>query len=86
MDSVFETKISNSHFTILMLEDLGIGYCHTHGMGYIGNNVTAKEILGVFHNDENGTTAQIFWSKLVTRPECVDVLTILSSKTKYFRK
>jgi len=32
------------------LEDLGFGYCHTNGMGYIGNNVTARLCVLDQHN------------------------------------
>ena len=65
-------------FVMIVVEDLGIGYCHNQGMGYIGDNVTAKDILGNILHDDNGTVVDIYWTKLVLRPECVDILTIES--------
>ena len=66
-------------------EDLGIGYCHSFGMGFIGSNVSTAAILGPFKRDENGTTTvAINWTKLVQRPECVDLLTITSGPNNFF--
>lgn len=60
-------------------EDLGIGYCHSFGMGFIGTNISTTAILGPFKRDGNGsTTVSINWTKLVQRPECVDNLVITS--------
>ena len=48
---------------MIVVEDLGIGYCHNQGMEYIGDNVTAKDILGNILHDDNGTIVDIFWTK-----------------------
>ena len=60
-------------------EDLGIGYCHSFGMGFRGTNISTTATLGPFKRDGNGsTTVSIDWTKLVQRPECVDILSITS--------
>ena len=59
-------------------DDLGIGYCHTHGMGYTGSNVTAAEVLGDLVTRGTVTRVKILWAALVSRPACVDTLTIRS--------
>ena len=73
------------------LEDLGIGYCHTEGVGW-NHNVTAQDILEddwvivdaaehIENNDSLVETAEymdvgVYWKHLVRRPECVDKITI----------
>ena len=76
------------------LEDLGIGYCHTEGVGW-SNNVTAEDILAddwvIVDTEYNNDTASlvdkedmdvgVYWPMLVTRPKCVDKITIIVGNT-----
>ena len=69
------------------LEDLGIGYCHTEGMGW-NENVKAEDILAddwviIEADDDNSTAVEkayldigVYWTVLVKRPKCVDNITI----------
>ena len=47
-------------------------------MGYTGSNVSAAEVLGNFETRGTVTRVKIFWAVLVSRPACVDTLTIRS--------
>ena len=67
----------------VLLEDLGTGYCHSHGLGWLGETVPPHHILGEpgelgeEGEESNGTTTiNIYWSRLVVRPACVDTLII----------
>jgi len=76
------------------LEDLGIGYCHSEGVGW-SNNVTAEDILAddwIIVDTENNNDTDIvmdkeymdvgvYWPRLVTRPKCVDKITITVGNT-----
>ena len=63
------------------IEDLGTGYCHSHGLGWLGDTVAPADILGeLMLESSNGsstnTTIAIYWPLLVLRPACVDTLII----------
>ena len=58
------------------LEDTGFGICHIKGMK--PTNIRAEDIVEFSNQSENNSqiSVQIFWSKLVENPLCVDVLTV----------
>eukprot|EP00092_Neocalanus_flemingeri_P030767 GFUD01033415.1.p1 GENE.GFUD01033415.1~~GFUD01033415.1.p1 ORF type:complete len:399 (+),score=105.35 GFUD01033415.1:57-1199(+) len=69
------------------VEDLGIGYCHTLGVGWNGNltvgDVVELEVDQVEANRSSQSVSSdpagkvsIYWTRLVQRPKCVDRLEI----------
>ena len=65
---------------VYLPEDLGTGYCHTHGLGWVGDKVSPDQIVGEVGETSNGASTNnsvnIYWSLLVLRPACVDTLII----------
>jgi len=68
------------------LEDTGIGYCHTQGMGW-NKELTAEQVVqfglqgsrdssGDLSSPNTEDFVDIFWSRLVQHPKCVDKLDI----------
>ena len=74
----------------MLSEDLGTGYCHSHGLGWMGETVAPDDIVGQLEEVEevggNGSTTStinIYWPRLVLRPACVDTL-IISTQGKTY--
>ena len=66
---------------VCIAEDLGTGYCHSHGLGWVGDSVLPDQIIGdvMEASNESSTTTNtiiIYWPLLVLRPACVDTLII----------
>ena len=65
---------------VCVVEDLGTGYCHTHGLGWLGDTVAPGDILGELmvepSNGSSTNTIAIYWPLLVLRPSCVYTLFI----------
>ena len=61
----------------MITEDLGTGHCHSEGVGWRGEEVEQRDLLGNITEGDNRTVSlDIYWSVLVLRPNCVDRLTI----------
>ena len=74
----------------MLSEDLGTGYCHSHGLGWVGETVAPHDIVGQLEevgevgegrNSSTTSTINIYWPRLVMRPACVDTL-IISTEGK----
>ena len=74
------TRYDHNYFLILKLsppEDLGTGHCHNQGVGWRGDLLDQRDLLGNITEEDNGTiSVDIFWSLLVERPRCVDRLSV----------
>ena len=45
---------------VCVVEDLGTGYCHSHGLGWLGDTVSPDDIVGDLMDPSNGSSSSKF--------------------------